>query len=135
MKHSRQLAMVVLFALSVTLLASCTVKSGAFVEVCTDLPGDISCKATTFEGEKSYPVRAEAGQTLSLAYDVAVSKGSLEIQVRNPDGDMVWEVSIEDAAADTIELSIDEDGRYSVVLKGDGMGGEYDVSWDVELTR
>jgi hypothetical protein len=132
MKRFIQMPMVVLFALSVVLLASCTVKSGAFVEVCTDLPGNISCQATTFQGKKSYSVRAEAGQTLSLAYDVAVSKGSMEIQVRNPDGDVMWEVSIEDAAADMIELSIDEDGKYSVVLKGDGMGGEYDVSWDVE---
>jgi hypothetical protein len=129
MKHSRQLATV---ALSVVLLASCTVKSGTFVEVCTDLPGDISCEVTTFEGKKSYSVRAEAGQTLTLAYDVAVSKRSMEIQVENPNGDVVWEVSIEDVAADVIELPLDKDGKYSVVLKGNGMGGEYDVSWDVE---
>jgi hypothetical protein len=51
MKHTKQVVMVLLLTLSVALSAGCAVKPGAFVEICADPPGNISCETTTFHGK------------------------------------------------------------------------------------
>jgi len=112
-------------------LAGCKIKAGAFSEACVELTKSISCESALFDGSKKYTVRAKSGQTLTLEYDVTLDKGTMDLQIKNADGDVVWETSIDDAATDTADLSIEKSGNYQIVLKGDDMGGEYDVSWDV----
>ncbi len=132
MKNVKWFAVAMLCILLGTFLVGCRIKSGTFAEACVELPDSISCQSTTFNGNKTYTVRAKAAQTLVLDYDVTIDKGGMDIQMQNADGDVIWETSIDDAATDTVDLAIEKDGKYRVVLKGDSMGGEYEVSWDVK---
>lgn len=132
MKNVKLFAVAMLCVLLATCLAGCRIKAGTFSEACVELPKSISCESTLFNGSKKYTVRAQSGQTLTLDYDVMLDKGTMDIQIKNADGDVIWETAIDDAATDTADLPIEKDGKYQVVLKGDDMGGEYDVSWDVK---
>jgi hypothetical protein len=131
MKNSRQIVLAVLLSLSIALLAGCKwaeVRAGARV----DLPNRIADNYSAFTGDEVKLVRAKAGQTLVLDYDVTVDRGTLEIRVEDPAGDAVWELAPQESVEDTVELELENDGRYAVVIEGEEMAGSFDVSWELE---
>ena len=63
---------------------------------------------------------------------MTVDRGTLEIRVEDPAGDAIWELTPQESAEDTVELELENDGRYAVVIEGEGMAGSFDVSWELE---
>ncbi len=85
----------------------------------------------TFTGQERATIRLEAGDTLTLAYDIEVAKGSLTLAVDDPDGETVWEQTFGEGGGDTVVVPTTGDGRYTLRIVGDDTGGRFDVSWRV----
>jgi hypothetical protein len=96
------------------------------------LPGRWEARYTTLIGTREDTVRADAGQTLTLDYDVKVEKGTLSITVTNPERKALWQVSLQEGEKDRIQLDLDQDGRYTIAVDGDSAGGSFDLSWGLE---
>jgi NADPH:quinone reductase-like Zn-dependent oxidoreductase len=114
------------------LLAACEADRVAVGMRETNLPGQWQATYTTFSGTKVDTFRADAGQSLVLDYETEVDKGSLSIQVENPDDEVLWDVAFDEGGADTIRVDLNQDGRYAIVLKGEDAGGSWDLEWELE---
>jgi hypothetical protein len=86
----------------------------------------------TLSGRKSWRERLGQGDRLTLAYEVTLDKGSLTLQVQNPQDEAMWQVELEEGADvdDEVVLDAGESGTYTIVVLGDGAGGNYDLSWE-----
>ena len=93
--------------------------------------GHIGYRYTTFDGMERKTFRAEAGQTISLDYDVTVEKGALVLKVVAPDGKALWEETFREDAADTVTLTAPQNGFHTVHIEGQATGGGFDLSWSV----
>ena len=98
----------------------------------THLPGRWEANYATFTGTKEDTIRADAGQTLILDYEVKVDKGDLSIEVIRPEGGPLWDVSMQESGQDRVEISIGQRGPHTIVIKGDDAGGSFDLSWALE---
>jgi hypothetical protein len=122
----------VLSFIFVGLLAACAQSTIEIGMLETKLPGQWRATFETFTGIKSDTVTAQAGQVLRLDYRVKVDKGELGIKVGpGPDG-YLWEVTLLQDAADTVEIPVGQDGRHELTVEGDGAGGSFDLSWGVD---
>jgi hypothetical protein len=98
----------------------------------TNLPGQWQATYTTFSGTKVDTFRADAGQTLILDYETEVEKGSLTVQVEDPDEEVLWETAFDEGGADTVRVDLNQDGRYAIVLIGEDADGSWDLEWEIE---
>lgn len=98
----------------------------------TNLPGQWQATYTTFSGTEVDTFSVDAGQTLVLEYETEVEKGSLTIQVENPDDEVLWDTSFDEGDADTVRVDLEQDGRYAIVLIGEDTGGSWDLEWEIE---
>ena len=94
-----------------------------------NMPGHISYQYHTFTGSETCRFEAESGQRLTLNYDIGIGKGSLMIEVENPIGNEIWEMLLNEDTKDTVELVLEEEGRYAIEIRGDNAGGYYDIRW------
>jgi hypothetical protein len=117
------------------LLASCGGRRVQLGWVASTLPGHFWAEYTLFTGTERRPVRAEAGEKLVLRYDTEVGSGTLSIKIEDPDRDLLWDVSLEQDAGDTASVRMGQDGRYAIVVQGDGTSGSFDLSWEVDQAR
>ena len=133
MSTKKSLKWFVLLIFACGLLAACghsTVQIG-FVQ--NKIGDHWNAHYNTFIGTKSTSVKASAGQTLTLNYDVTVTKGELGLKVTNPSGDSLWEVNLQDDSKDTVQIPIDQDGRYTIAITGkDDNSGSWDITWAVK---
>ena len=116
--------------LMISLLVGCgssTVKVGW---VGSSDSGHIGYRYTTFDGVERKTFRAEAGQTMTFDYDVTVEKGALVLKVGDPDK-VLWEETFREDAADTITLTVPQNGLYTIRIEGQATGGSFDLSWSV----
>ena len=114
------------------LLVGCGQSSLEVGMVETNLPGQWEASYTTFTGTKVETIRADAGQTLILNYEVAVDKGDLAIKVDRPEGGSLLDLSFQEDGQDTVEIAIGQDGRHTITIEGDNAGGGFDLSWKLE---
>jgi hypothetical protein len=114
------------------LLASCTGSQVQLGWVASTLPGRFAADYATFTGTECCMLRADAGETLILRYDAEVSKGVLSIQIEDPDGALLWGVSLAQDAGDTVSIHMGQDGRHAIIVQGDGASGSFGLSWEVE---
>ena len=133
MSTKKSLKWFVLLIFACGLLAACghsTVQIG-FVQ--NKIGDHWNAHYNTFIGTKSTSVKASAGQTLTLNYDVTVTKGELGLKVTNPSGDSLWEVNLQDDSKDTVQIPIDQGGRYAIAITGkDDNSGSWDITWAVK---
>ena len=94
-------------------------------------PGHWQASYTKLIGTKTDRFQAKAGETLNLGYDVQVDKGMLTLQVENPDDDVVWEVALESDEAESVEVNLEQDGRYALRITGEDTSGGWDLAWNV----
>jgi hypothetical protein len=113
------------------LVAACGQSSLEIGMVETNLPGRWEASYTTFTGTKDDTIRAQAGQILEFTYDVQVDKGDLSISVDRHDREALWEVSLQEDARDAVEIALDRDGPYTIVVEGDKAGGSFELSWEL----
>lgn len=113
-------------------LAGCGQSKVKLGWVASNRPGYFEAKYTTFSGSEVRPVRADAEGMLVIEYDAVVNKGTLAIRVEGPADETLWVVSLDRDTEDAMALPIERDGRYAIVVRGDGTGGSFDLSWEVE---
>jgi hypothetical protein len=93
----------------------------------------IKCSYSMFTGTEGRIIRAEEGDRIQLNYSVTVSKGSIEIEVRDPAGGILWKHKFEKGSfADSLNIRINQSGWYRVIVKGENAGGSFDISWKVK---
>lgn len=124
--------LVTLLALLATLVTGCTGDSLEIGMVETHLGDEWRASYTTFTGTKSDTFQADAGQTLVLDYEVQVEKGTLYVVLENPDDEVVWKMSLQEDNAGTPQISLEQDGRYTLRLRGEDTGGGWDLTWDIQ---
>ncbi len=132
LKHVRRLPLLATTVLLLGLLAGCGQSKVQLAWVESNRPGHFEASYATFNGSEARTVWADAGETLSLKYDVRVNKGILTISAEGPDGDLLWEVSLSEDAKDAVVLPVDRGGRYAITVRGDDSGGSFGLSWELE---
>lgn len=98
----------------------------------SNLPGSFAASYVSFSGSEVRTVRADAGETLVLQYTAEVNKGTLGIMVEAPDDEMLWDVSLHKSAGDMAEFPVEQAGCYSIIVRGEGTAGSFDLTWEVE---
>ena len=98
-------------------------------------PGHIHYSYRNFAGLVRQETGLEQGQALELTYEAEVTKGSLAMEVVDPDGTEVWRVNLPKGRQTdgriVAEVSVPESGPYQVVVTGLDAGGSFDLSWQV----
>ena len=97
----------------------------------TNLPGRWEANYRTFTGTKLDTIRADAGQTLHLEYEVTVDKGDLGVEIVGQEDEILWGMSFKEDAEDIVELGLEQDGLYTIAIEGDNTGGSFDLSWEL----
>jgi hypothetical protein len=114
------------------LLTGCEADSVEIGMVETHLASEWRATYTTFSGTKTDIIQADAGQTLVLEYDAQVDKGMLDIQIENPDDEVIWEMPLQEDNADTVQVPLPQEGRYALRIRGEDTGGGWDLTWDIQ---
>lgn len=114
------------------LITGCGQSSLEIGMVETNLPGRWEASYATFTGIKVNRIQADAGQILTLEYEIQVDKGDLSIAVSHEENEALWDVSLREDAKDTVELTLEQDGPYALTIEGDNAGGSFDLSWEVK---
>jgi hypothetical protein len=73
-------------------------------------PGHWQASYTKLIGTKTDRFQAKAGETLNL---------------------VVWEVALESDEAESVEVNLEQDGRYALRITGEDTSGGWDLAWNV----
>lgn len=92
----------------------------------------IKCSYSMFTGTEERIIKVEIGDCILLNYNITVDKGSIEIGVRDPAGDVLWKHRFEKSFASSVKIRANQSGWHKVVIRGENAGGSFDVSWKVE---
>lgn len=93
------------------------------------VPGHLAAHYRYFDGTDGRPVRAEAGDSLQLTYDLQPARGTLALEVVAPDGRTVWQRDASDPTQGSVTLVLGTAGRYQVQLRGQATRGSFDVRY------
>ena len=118
--------------LGILLLAACAaqVRTG-WVGASTG--SEMAYRYAQFTGTERGQARAQAGQTMTLAYAATVTKGILAIQVQSPEKTTVWETTLAESINEQqVDLPLSESGSYALLVTGDETAGDFAVSWTVK---
>jgi hypothetical protein len=95
-------------------------------------PNHMAYSYTTFSGHESAPLELVSGQTLTIDYQVRMTKGDLTLEIQDPQSDVLWQKRFQADASENIELQAQKNGQHSIVIAAESAGGSVDVSWTVE---
>ena len=87
---------------------------------------------STFTGVESERLQAEKGQSIAFSYQVSVEKGSLIIELQDPNGEVLWHQVHETHAQDQLEIPVETTGIQTIIIQGKDAGGSFEVSWQVK---
>ena len=132
LNHVRRAPLLAATVLLLGFLAGCGQSKVQLGWIASNRPGHSEASYTKFSGSEVRTIRANAGGTLVIKYLTTVNKGTLDISVEGPADEPLWAVSLASDAEDTVALPLEQDGRYTIFVHGDGTGGSFDLSWEVE---
>ena len=84
-----------------------------------------------FTGSFSRQIIVNDGRFLILYYDVVVDRGSLTISVVKIPGQTLWSQRFNENSSGSIRIALNGRGVYSIVVRGRGAGGGFDLRWEV----
>jgi hypothetical protein len=84
-----------------------------------------------FNGRQTDRFRAEAGQTLEVAYDMRVEEGSLSLDLEDPDGNIIWHIAFPEDESGSVSFDLEDTGRYRWVVVGDQTAGSFELEWEL----
>ncbi|MFP4104371.1 hypothetical protein [Coleofasciculus sp.] len=94
-----------------------------------NLPTQTKASYNTFTGTERRQIEVDAGDKVVLDVQSEVTKGDLDIQILEPDKDVLKRIETNRDREYTFEA--EETGNYWVVITGDNAGGSYEIQWDV----
>ncbi len=91
----------------------------------------IDYRYRSFSGLVRQETTITEGQTLEVTYAADVTKGSLEMEVKDAAGVDLWRVNVpkQQQTQDTARVVAPRTGSYQVVVTGLDAGGSFDISW------
>ena len=84
-----------------------------------------------FTGSFSRQIIVNDGRFLILYYDVVVDRGSLTISVIKVPGQTLWSQRFDENSSGSVRIALNGGGVYSIVVRGRGAGGGFDLRWEV----
>ena len=84
-----------------------------------------------FTGSISKQLVIENGNLLTIYYDIKVDRGSLTISVIKISGRALWEQKFNQDSFGSVKIGLNDGGVYSIIIKGEGTKGEFDLRWEV----
>jgi hypothetical protein len=124
--HWRIWTIAVLILLSI--LTSCNYRQG-WVEV--TYSDRMLATYSLFDGQSRTTVGLAAGEMMALEYDLEITKGSLSLQIVDPDRVVVWEDSFSESSTGSTSITAEIEGRYHLVVIGDSTKGGFDLRWEI----
>jgi hypothetical protein len=94
--------------------------------------GRISYNISTFSGIERGSVQVETGQSISFTYQAVLDKGSLVIEWQDPQGEVMWRKNLVESDHGDDEIEIVSPGKYTIMIQGSGVGGKFDVFWQIK---
>lgn len=91
----------------------------------------INYRYRSFSGLVRQETTVTEGQTLEVTYAADVTKGSLEMEVKDAAGTDLWRVNVptQQRTKGTGRVVAPHTGSYQVVVTGLDAGGSFDISW------
>ncbi len=86
---------------------------------------------TLFDGKSGTTVDLAAGEMLTLVYDLEITKGSVSLQIADPDRRVVWEDSFNENSTGRTSVTAENEGLYQLVVIGDSTRGGFDLHWEI----
>jgi hypothetical protein len=132
MHHPRKATLLLLALLLAGLLPGCgntTIEIGLVV---TAEPGHWYASYETFSGTKTTSFEASNGQTITLTYDAALDKGTLEIRAEDPLRATIYDVYLHESTKATVQFLLYNPGTYYIVVKGSEASGSVDLNWQIQ---
>lgn len=74
-------------------------------------------------------LKAEAGQTLHLAFQSVVKQGSLEVKVLSPRHKALWSARVTQSGLETADIRLPADGLYAIRIWAKKTSGNYDIRY------
>jgi hypothetical protein len=87
---------------------------------------------TTFSGVERRRLNADAGETISLDYDVTVDDGALTLRIRDEQDTAVWEQTFTSDHAGLVDIPLENEGTYEIAIIGEKTGGGFDLNWQIQ---
>ncbi len=94
-----------------------------------NLPTQTKASYHTFTGTEQRKIEIDAGDEVVLDVQSEVTKGDLDIQILEPDKDVLKRIETNRDREYTFEA--EETGNYWIVITGDNAGGSYEIKWDI----
>ena len=121
--------MIAMILITVALLTSCTRQIG-WVGLNYGNTFDFSYQF--FDGKETERIEMAAGDTFRLSYDIEVNDGALNLELIDPDRDVVWQMTFLEDVNDVIEFIPETGGRYTLNVIGDGTNGGVELRWKIK---
>ena len=132
MKHKRKLMIVLAILMIWMSVIACATMQTHSGWIGKSTPGKISYTYTKFTGIERGNIEAKAGQTLNLTYDVKIKRGRVFIQLMNPQNRVLWNVALKDDQSDSVEIPLELEGNYPLIIRGENTSGSFEVTWIVK---
>lgn len=118
------------FLVGSVLISACAATSSVRIGwACFNGAQKLDCSYREFSGREVGTQRLEAGQAVTVQYDIDVDSGVLSFMIEDPSGQEIFTVSLTEPLEDTFTFTADEDGRYRFILEGEGTEGAFRVEW------
>jgi len=121
--------MIAMILITVALLTSCTRQIG-WVGLNYGNTFDFSYQF--FDGKETERIEMAAGDTFRLSYDIEVNDGALNLELIDPDRDVVWQMTFREDVNDVFEFIPETGGRYTLNVIGDGTNGGVELRWKIK---
>ena len=121
--------MIAMILITAALLTSCTRQIG-WVGLNYGNTFDFSYQF--FDGKETERIEMAAGDTFRLSYDIEVNDGALNLELIDPDRDVVWQMTFLEDVNDVFEFIPETGGRYTLNVIGDGTNGGVELRWKIK---
>ena len=85
-----------------------------------------------FDGQHGTAIGLIAADgTMTLTYDLEITKGNLSLQILNPGREVVWEDTFSESTKGSTSFTAEIDGRYRINVVGGETAGGFDLHWEI----
>ena len=132
MKRIRSYVVFSTVALTIFLISGCNNDNSVKVGWLGNKIGSrMNASYRLFSGSEVGSIKAKAGETIVVDYEVTVAEGTLTIELQSNTGKILLQEEFVDYGCDSIEYRADRDERYRIVVKGYKTKGNYNLGWTI----
>jgi len=83
----------------------------------------------SFSGTERYTTCTKEGDNLHLNYRLTATQGNLQLILKDPTDQVLWEMRFQQDAEGSYQQLDTERGCYRLLVVGNQTGGSYDIDW------